>query len=234
MSVPERWRYGDAGDRWPVQPGEVWAVGAHRVACGDVEEGAIEQLLAAWAEPVDLAYVDPPWNAGNARAFRTKAGLGRPVDYLRLVELIGLGIDHSGARYACVESGRGGEAEIRAALVRAGLRHVQSWDIVYYRTRPARLHLLAGRGTPDPERLPAFHGVDDENTPALAVSTLARRGQTVFDPCCGRGTTAIAAHLAGCRFLGLELHPRRLAVAIDKLVGLGVPPGQVRRVGRLA
>ena len=44
---------------------------------------------------------------------------------------------------------------------------------------------------------------------------------TVADLCTGQGLTAVAAYKLGKRFLGTELNPRRLAVAIDKVNKLG-------------
>lgn len=39
-----RWAYGEAGDRWPVRPGDVWSVGPHR------EPAPAEALLSMCRE----------------------------------------------------------------------------------------------------------------------------------------------------------------------------------------
>lgn len=48
--------------------------------------------------------------------------------------------------------------------------------------------------------------------------TKAGPGATLFDPCAGRGLTAKAAIQEGLNFIGVELHPRRLAWAIKYAV----------------
>src|SRR5689334_5466280 len=40
-----------------------------------------------------------------------------------------------------------------------------------------------------------------------AIEEFAARGGTVLDPFCGTGTTLLAARLAGCNALGIEVNP---------------------------
>ena len=35
--MAKQWRYGDAGDRYPVKLGDVWRVGPHTLVCNDLE-----------------------------------------------------------------------------------------------------------------------------------------------------------------------------------------------------
>ena len=58
--------YGDAGDRIPVNIGDVWAVGDHRFMCGDAEIEGLGDFQRLLPHAPDLIYVDPPWGPGNA------------------------------------------------------------------------------------------------------------------------------------------------------------------------
>jgi hypothetical protein len=90
---------------------------------------------------------------------------------------------------------------------------IQVWPITYYANRPSCL-VRAGLS---PVALD-FAGLDDAFTPFAAM--IAERPSSVYDPCSGLGTTAIAAVTAGATFVGGELHPRRAAVVIERLARL--------------
>ena len=54
-----------------VQPGDIWQLGEHRVACGDGRDVAFLQRLVGDGEPIDCAFLDPPYNVkinGHANA----------------------------------------------------------------------------------------------------------------------------------------------------------------------
>lgn len=231
-----RFTYGDAGDRWPVKRGEIWMVGQHVMACGDLERGSGQELLdmQGAGTRVVMAFVDPPWNPANATAFRTKAAMRARVDYQRFRSIV---IDllakvegpvwlEMGDRFQPVWLS---EAQAKGAQVLAEYR------ILYYRKAPCTLNLLywprAGGAV---ERVPPnglIDGLDDTEAPIAACGAHLRRGEYVFDPCVGQGLTALAAEKAGGFCMGLELHPRRLAVALDRLHKAGA--GEPRVIGRL-
>jgi hypothetical protein len=220
-----RWRYGDAGDRIPVTVGDVWRVGEHVLACGDLELGAGLDLADRYG-PADLAYADPPWTPSLATGFRTKAGLPRQVDFGRLLLAVVEAIDRSGAPVAYIEMGRDYVDRLADILAERG-REVDRYAITYYGRHPAWL-LRASTTLDDPPRMPGV--LDDADTPAWAIEAEGRPA-LVFDPCIGRGLTAIAAARAGVRVLGLDLNPRRLAVAIDRLARLsGLAPELIDRL----
>ncbi len=225
----KEWRYGDAGDRWPVQVGDVWRVGDHILGCGDLEEGAAVELLSKCGVP-DITYTDPPWNAGNAASFRTKAGLPRKVDFHHLLGRVIEAVKWTRGD-AFIEMGRQNTPLLRDAVEAAGGRVLKEWCVTYTcgRRRPSKLLRVTwagGEGAPVGDAT----GMDDSKTPAWALSQY-QAPLTVFDPCLGRGLTAVSAHRLGHRVVGMELHPRRLACAIDALVKLGT--GQPERVGAL-
>ncbi|WFL77811.1 site-specific DNA-methyltransferase [Altererythrobacter arenosus] len=54
-----------------VQPGDIWQLGEHRIACGDGRDGAFLQRLVGAGEAIDCAFLDPPYNVkinGHANA----------------------------------------------------------------------------------------------------------------------------------------------------------------------
>lgn len=219
--------YGDAGERWPVRVGDIWTVGMHTLVCADHEQASGEAAALLVGTP-DIAYVDPPWNSAMLTQFRAKAGLAPGIDFgsfmLRIIALSGV---VSGDVY--MEIGKQKLSWLQASLRDAGLTVHDVWPITYYKTKPAFLvrssmgqaHAVSG----SPE------GMDDEDTPLWAIEQSSVPGDTVVDFCVGRGLTAMAAQKTGRRCIGIEMHPRRLAVAIDRLVGLGA--GEPIRAGSL-
>jgi DNA modification methylase len=54
-----------------VQPGDIWKLGEHRVACGDGRDVAFLQRVVGEGEAIDCAFLDPPYNVkinGHANA----------------------------------------------------------------------------------------------------------------------------------------------------------------------
>jgi len=59
---------------------------------------------------------------------------------------------------------------------------------------------------------------------ARMVANSSRRGETVYDPFCGSGTTLVACDQLGRTGYGVEVEPGYLAVAIQRLADLGLEP----------
>ena len=57
-----------------------------------------------------------------------------------------------------------------------------------------------------------------------AITNSSRHGQLVWDPFLGSGTTAIAAEQMGRVCSGVEIEPRYVAVALERLKNLGLEP----------
>jgi hypothetical protein len=222
--------YDSAWNKWPVKHGEVWRVANHLIACGDLEQRAFEAFTLAYGEGKrpDMTFVDPPWTPALATGYRTKAGVPAKVDFEGLMQWVGHAAAWAeGAIY--IEIGRQYQGAAISTLESLGIPHAASWDITYYRTRPARLLLFHRIGATNGSAVTAdFTGYDDEDVPALAIQTDSRYGGIVFDPCTGQGLTAESAALAGRRFMGIELHPGRMARALDRLSAVeGESPSRV-------
>jgi hypothetical protein len=222
------WRYTNAIDRFPVQPGDVWEFNTghhiHLFVCGDLQGDTPLNDVLASLEPT-LVYVDPPYNAGLARGYRTKAGVdngpGRSVDMSDLWQAALWPAVERGLT-AYVETSSTQQTALEAAINWMAGEVTGRWGITYYRKHPSAL--IAADFNPIPSYdHPDLHGMDDEHTP-LAVLTFHPAG-VVLDPCAGRGLTARSAHTAGWSSVSHELSPFRMAEAIHSLHKLtGVTP----------
>jgi hypothetical protein len=195
-----RWDYGDEGRRFPVEPRDVWTVGAHWFACGDILD--LDPILDS---PVTLVYTDPPWQQGNVNSFRTKAGLPKAEHswldlYRRIVEL-------AGDAPCWIEGGVRQAEQVQVVLPGPS---TAMFEITYYRKHPCVLHYSGPVPPPvDPT------GVDDEHTPAHVLA--AYEPGLVLDLCAGRGLTARAAYKQGWDSFNVELGPHRVSAALARL-----------------
>lgn len=219
------WRYSGAIDRFPVAVGDVWRADVdglpHIFACGDLEGiTPLHALLGKYGP--QLMYVDPPFNAGVARTYRTKAGVeSRRVDIVDLWTAV-LSPASQYRLLAYVETGQAQREALHLLAGEMGGAVTGDWDITYYRTKPAALVAVDFRPVPSTDH-PDFTGMDDEHTPLAALEW---HGQgRVVDPCAGRGLTARAAAQAGWASISHELSPYRLAEALESFKQMtGVTP----------
>jgi len=211
------WRYGDAGDRFPISPGDVWASGGHVLACGDIERGSADELLNRFApRGPACAYTDPPFNAAQATSFRTKAGVNRRVDFDAFLDKLMTAVFRVFG-FSWVETGIESEAQLLAAVSRVSREPVSArrFEVTYYGKAPSLLFAFARPGFGDALFwLPDLRGMDDERTPREAILASCAEGATVFDPCLGRGLTCRTAQENNRKCIGMELHPRRLACVL--------------------
>lgn len=209
------WLYGESGDRFPVEMGDIVAVGdRHTLACGDLERDHGLTMADEYGPP-DLTYVDLPYNEAVAKSYRTKAGLDNELDYSNFLKSAAWTLSMTEGE-VFVEVGVENAERVRDVLQNTGAEVPYIYNVTYYGTEPAALVHGSYTGRPDP--LPDLQGADDEDTPSIAIEARTDPGDIVFDPCMGRGLTAVSAHELGRQSLGLELHPRRLAVTIEKVV----------------
>lgn len=223
------WQYGESGDLWPVQPGDIWEAGPALLACGDLQRGAALELMKD--QPIALFYSDPPWDPGNARSFRTKAGVNTgPVDFNNLLfKVVEAAQLSKGEVY--LEMGKRYADELAKIVIGMRGQLVGRWGITYYKKHPMVLFQFDFHGSSVMTTGSSPEGMDDEDTPSWAISRGTKLGDMVADCCMGRGLTCRSAVTNGRRFIGTELHPRRLAVAIQWLSEQGFTP---KKVGELS
>lgn len=227
------WDYGDAGDRWQVEPGSLWEVGPHKLACADLQNrDQMDDALVFFEGVPEMVYTDPPWDAGNARGFRTKAHRSTPSIETNKVEfgdLIDAVIDIASLATGPVFMEMGLK-EVERVKQHIEVNGGTSWEVIpitYYKTKPCVLiHASFSPSYYGSESIAEAHGLDDEETPSWVIERFATVGP-VLDVCMGRGLIAEAADQHGKVAWGIELNPRRLAVTIDKLAKRGHEPRRV-------
>ena len=202
--------YGNAHEEFPIE--KDWAIGENRFRVGDIMNE--EDFIWATSQGPDYVYVDPPWNQSNIGSFYTKAGkqkqgpkfhgfINRLIQFLKCV------------KYDCfVEMGSQNIDEFTALSESAGFTIANIWETTYYRTRPARLVQMS-LSQPTVEGL-ELTGMWDKYIPWQVCEKLPANS-LVMDVCTGKGLTALASVSAGHRFAGLELNPRRLAHAVQRV-----------------
>jgi len=220
------WKYGDAGDRYPVKPGTLWEAGPHLLACGDLTNRDHYRALLTPAMfsfiRVPLVYVDPPWTQSLLTGFRTKAKAPASdqslEDFTRtLLEPLSTLPRQPTILMEGSAQPKAMDAVLAAVDTITDLAVRQVWNITYFGDKPGLLYWITGHDDPvDPQSL-GFHDMDDAHTPAHAIEAFTEEGNFVLDPCLGRGLTAMTCQALGRRCIGMELNPRRLAVALDTL-----------------
>lgn len=221
------WEYGDAGDRWPVAIGDIWQLGQHFFCCGDLEQSQDYDFLRHIKIMPQMGIVDPPFSAGPATAFRTKAGQPRKVDFSSFI--LHLFCALVGFPHIAMMADKQ-QKYYQPFLDQArnlGYIHQSVIQMVYDRSNPCTMLLFSHEA--DLPDLP--EGLDDNALWPLCIEAFSKPGDWLFDPCVGRGSTALIAHGMQRRFLGMELHPRRLAVTLDRMAQAGA--GKPEKIGSL-
>jgi DNA modification methylase len=59
---------------------------------------------------------------------------------------------------------------------------------------------------------------------ACMIANSSRRGEAVYDPFCGSGTTLLAAHQLGRIGYGMDIDPGYVAVTLERMTQLGLKP----------
>jgi len=59
---------------------------------------------------------------------------------------------------------------------------------------------------------------------ARMIANSSRRGEIMYDPFCGSGTTILAAHQLGRIGYGIEIDPNYIAVTLERMTQLGLNP----------
>jgi hypothetical protein len=220
--------YKEDDDRYNVHPGDVWQAldltGTPRaiLACGDIQRDTFQLAhQAAGAPRISLLYSDPPWGAGNARTFRTKAGLrDGPVDFTILAQHIAA-LCRLAAHYI-IEMGGRYYQHVQTILQDVTERPVHAYRGGWGpRAKPGAVARGEARYSSmrylTSTELDVLDGTCDHYTPALSINALTQPGDWIADCCTGRGLTPRSAISSGRRFVGSELNPRRVAITLQKL-----------------
>ena len=211
-------RYTGAYEEFPLQEGVAYRVGDAYFLNTSLENALAGEFISSF--DVDYAYIDPPWGTSLVKAFYTRAGLIE--DQPTFARFLRFFLRHLRGvrRDIFIEMGLRETPKLIQELESDGAKVKRVWPITYYRSRPCSLlqvyyneSVLNLGDTPN--------GRDDSETPFIVAEAIKEKSM-ILDTCTGQGLTAKATIKNGHKFVGVELHPRRLARAvrlINKLTG---------------
>lgn len=224
--------------------GDLWLLGPHRLLCGDATDpdavarllGGVRPHLLASDPPYGVSY-DPAWRNETGGAKTKRTGKVRNDDRADWREAWALfpgevayvwhGALHAGT---VAESLAACGFEIRAQIIWAKERLVMSRGHYHWQHEPCwyavrgKGHWSGGRKQTTLWSIPnrdqdaaTIHGtqkpVECMRRPILNNSS---RGQAVYEPFSGSGTTLIAAETTGRACLAMELDPAYVDVAVRR------------------
>lgn len=195
----------------------------------DIRHGDFRRVLDDLVGKVDAVITDPPYErrwlkrdaadfaAWAARALKPGGHLAVLYGHLRQYELQALlagtaGLDY---RWTCAYLMPDSESRVFSRRVRNLWKPV----LVFWRPDGGRPEWLAGDVFVSEAADKRFHqwGQSESGTAAL-VQAFSRPGDLVADPFFGGGTTAVACHKLGRRFVGCDIDERAVLRARARLV----------------
>lgn len=251
--------------KWGTERGQIWAVGQHRLMCGDSTHAQSVARLLDGAR-VDLLLTDPPYGVSYAakNEFLNAVGKGNHVqsaienDHMTPQETADLwrkvfkicfdNMKDGGCYY--MTGPQGGDLSLLMMMIQESgllLKHVLIWvknqfvlgrsdyhymhEPILYGWKPGAAHYFGGETNEasiwevDKPRAAKLHPtMKPVELFERAVKNGSRKGEAVFDPFMGSGTTALACQRLGRRAYGMEFDPGYLAVQLERLSELGLEP----------
>ncbi len=161
----------------------------------------------------DTIFVDPPWNAGNAKSFYTKADKTvSSFSFEWFSDRLFCRLDQIAPEYLFIEMGK---EYLGFYLERCHERykHVTFYNSTYYKKSANKCYVIHATDNYSRRR---YKELEDLDEAAIIEWICANHDyQCIGDLCMGRGLVGRHAFLNGRRFVGLELNSKRLAILID-------------------
>ncbi|MCK1417629.1 site-specific DNA-methyltransferase [Bradyrhizobium sp. CW4] len=226
------------------QPGDIWQLGAHRIACGDSREASLVESLFGGTAP-QLMVTDPPYGVEYDPEWRHRRGVNTSArkgkirndeiaDWTPTWNLFPGGIAyvwHGALRSSIVaESLAKSGFTVRAQIIWAKERLVMSQGDYHWQHEPCWYAVRKkGYWTGDRKQTTLWTigsgGQDAETRHATQKPVECMRrpmlnnsgpGQAIYEPFLGSGTTLIAAQSCGRVCFALEIDPLFVDVAIRR------------------
>jgi site-specific DNA-methyltransferase (adenine-specific) len=228
-----------------VQPGDLWALGKHRLLCGDATDAADVARLFNDVT-ADLVWTDPPYGvdyvgAGPKKLTIANDALGEDGTRRLIAEALRLAPLRPGGVFYVASPAGPLHLEFLLAIREAGLgmhqtivwakdRLVPGRSDYHYRHEPVLYgwrpggahHFIDDRKQdtiweiPRPARSATHPTMKPVELVERAVRNSTRPGEVVFDPFAGSGTTHIAAEKSGRTGFAMEIDPRYAQVTIER------------------
>jgi site-specific DNA-methyltransferase (adenine-specific) len=200
---------------------------------GPAYELRLGDLREVWADlpngSVDCLVVDPPYDEAGIPLFEDLARLALRVLKPGRLAAVYCGHVHLDTELELLKKGGlsytwhgvnllpGRHTQIHSRMINGRHRSVLLFSAGDYRPRRwiHDAYFAEGHGGPDTRPL---HKWQQAIEPVQHwVRQVSEPGEVVFDPCCGSGTTAVAAVTEGRRFLGGDLDPACVETARRRL-----------------
>jgi DNA modification methylase len=236
----------DLPESTDIQPGDLFALGDHRLLCGDAAS-ADDLARLTFGEPAAMAFTDPPWNVAIGRdsnpRHRQRRGLANddlpPDAFGALLDGFAAGLVEyvSGDVYCILGAAEWPTLDralraagfhwsatiiwVKDAFVLGRSKYHRRYEPIWYGWR-SRSSFHAGRDlddvweVPRPRRSPEHPTMKPVALVAQAIANSSRPGEVVLDPFVGSGTTLIAAEELGRRCDAMDIDPRYVQVAIAR------------------
>ena len=242
-------------EEWGVATGDLWALGPHRLLCGDATQAASYSRLLA-GESVDIVVTDPPYGVDY---------VGKTADALTIQNdgasdlrgLLGAAFRHAadacrpGATWYVTAPAGPQFLEFATSLALLGIwRQTLVWlknafvlghsdfhyrhEAIFYGWKPGAPHQAPpdrGHDTIWQFDRPARNGEHPTMKPpglfAHALQLSSKKGARVLDPFAGSGTTLIAANAVGRVARCIELDPKYCAVILERARDQGLSPHRI-------
>lgn len=233
-----------------TRPGDLWLLGEHRLLCGDATNASDVEKLLAGAVPhlmvTDPPYgvdYDPAWR--NEAGVSATARTGRVcnddrADWREAWALFPGDVAyvwHAGVHCRTVaESLEACGLAIRSQIIWAKPRFVLGRGDYHWQHEPCFYAVRKGanghwQGARDQSTLWTIRGSEDDTATVHGtqkpvecmrrpIVNNSERGDLVYEPFAGSGSTIIAAESIGRRCLGMEIDPRYCDVIVERWQGI--------------
>ncbi len=225
--------------------GDVWALGRHRLACGDCTDPEVVAAVLDGAKP-HLMVTDPPYGVDYDPAWRVKAGLNRNKGKLGKVtnddradwsdawrlfpgDVAYVWSAPGPLQFVSYEGLRAANFEVRQQIIWAKERFALGRGHYHYQHEPCWYavrktgHWVGDRSQTSLWQINAREDGGHGHATQKPVECMRRPmvnnsspGDAVYDPFMGSGTTLIAAETVGRGCLGIEIDPLYVDVAVRR------------------
>lgn len=247
-------RAAELQEKWQTERGQLWQVGRHRLLCGDSTSAADVARLMGGAG-VDIVLSDPPYSSGGFQeAQRSTGSIGTrqnvkiKSDQLSTRGYISLMSDvldrvQADVLYLFTDWRMWSWTYDIAERKNYPVRNMLVWDKgqmgMGFPWRSTHELILFAKRTPSAMmdgkrgnvlRCDRTGNVNHptEKPSELLVDILSNTPPgDVYDPFIGSGTTMVAAEQTRRICYGCDLDPRYIAVALERMAGMGLEPRRV-------